>query len=112
MGHDQDLSTRIRALLAEHGPAEEKRVFGTWGFLLGGHLVVCAGPDGELLVRVPAGDQADLLEPGLVEPMTMGERVSRTWVEVAPDAVRTPSALAAWVDRGVAVVAGLPPKGR
>lgn len=51
MAYDEQLADRVRELVQEHGPADEKRMFGGLAFLLGGHLAVCASHDGGLLVR-------------------------------------------------------------
>ncbi|WP_091025200.1 hypothetical protein [Nocardioides szechwanensis] len=51
MAYDEQLADRVRELVQEHGPADEKRMFGGPAFLLGGHLAVCASHDGGLLVR-------------------------------------------------------------
>ncbi|WP_205473168.1 TfoX/Sxy family protein [Nocardioides sp. SYSU D00038] len=110
MAYDEELAERVRGAVSGHGPAQEKRMFGGLGFLLGGHLAVCVSDESSLLVRVPAPDQAALVAADGVEPMRMGERTSRTWVRVDEEALRDDEALAAWVARGVAVVTALPPK--
>jgi hypothetical protein len=111
MVYDEQLAERIRDLIAEHGLAEEKKMFGGLGFLLGGHLAVCAGHDGGLLVRTDGGDADELLARDHVEPMTMGGRTSRTWLRVGPEALRAPDQLGYWVGRGATTARALPTKG-
>lgn len=111
MGYDEGLATRVRELVQEHGPAEEKRMFGGLAFLLGGHLAVCASHDGGLLVRTDGADADALLRDEHVEPMEMGGRTSRTWLRVDAAGLTTAEQLGAWVDRGVATARSLPPKG-
>jgi TfoX/Sxy family transcriptional regulator of competence genes len=111
MAYDEDLADRIRELVNDHGPADEKKMFGGLAFLLGGHMAVCASGQGGLMVRVGADDHAALQDGEHVAPMVMGGRTSRTWLVVAPEGVRTKSQLQPWVARGVATASALPPKG-
>jgi len=101
MAYDEDLAARVRDLVAEHGVAEEKRMFGGLAFMLGGRMACCVSGQGGLLLRV--GEDA---MPGLlgehVTPMEMGGRLSSSWVRVASEALATDDELAAWVARGVA----------
>ncbi len=110
MAYDEDLADRVRELISGHGIAEEKRMFGGLGFLLGGHLAVCASHDGGLLVRTDGSDADELLAQDHVEPMVMGGRTSRTWLRVDPAALRTSKQLGYWVERGVTTARALPPK--
>ena len=114
MPYDPVLADRIRMVLAEEllggeldddqgdlGLVEEKRMFGGLGFMVAGHLAVCAGSKADLMVRVDPADLPALCEDAHVEPMAMAGRTSKSWVHVAPDAL-TDEALSAWVTRGVA----------
>ncbi len=111
MAYDEELAERIRELISESGPVEEKRMFGGLSFLIGGHMAVCASGKGGLMVRVGAEDLEGLLGRDQVEPMVMGGRTSKTWLRVAADGVRTKRQLQPWVTRGVATARSLPPKG-
>ena len=111
MAYDEELATRVRDLVADHGVTEEKRMFGGLGFLLGGNLAVCASHDGGLLVRTDGSDADDLLARDHVEPMVMGGRSSRTWLRVGQAALRTDDDLGYWVGRGATTAKALPPKG-
>ena len=109
MPYDPVLADRIRAVLGDWDPehddelglVDEKRMFGGLGFMVAGHLAVCAGSRGDLMVRVDPADLPALCEADGVEPMAMAGRTSRSWVNVAPDAL-TDTALESWVERGVA----------
>lgn len=111
MAYDEQLAARVRELVQEHGPADEKRMFGGLAFLLGGHLAVCASHDGGLLVRTDGSEADSLLRDEHVAPMEMGGRSSRTWLRVDPAGLATDEQLGAWVGRGVATARSLPPKG-
>ena len=110
MAYDEDLADRIRELMGEHGTAEEKKMFGGLGFLLGGNLAVCASHDGGLLVRTDGVGVEELLRDDHVEPMLMAGRASKTWLRVASEAVSGKRALRAWVARGAATASALPAK--
>lgn len=110
MPYDEQLAARVRDLVAEHGPVEEKRMFGGLAFLLGGHLAVCASHEGGLLVRTDGTESEELLAQEHVGPMVMGSQSSRTWLHVAAPALATDDDLATWIARGIATAQALPPK--
>ncbi|MGG5258570.1 TfoX/Sxy family protein [Phycicoccus avicenniae] len=93
-----DLVDRVRAGLP---PAEEKRMFGGVGFMVDGALACSVGPRG-LLVRTGAADFDALVARDGVEPMVMGGRSSRGWVDVHADVLAEDAALQEWLDVGVA----------
>ena len=109
MAYDEDLANRIREVTAGER-ADEKRMFGGLAFLINGHLAVAASGRGGLMVRVPPGEEARLLEREHVEPMVMAGRETRGWVRVATDGVKTKRQLQSWVTRGVDYAKSLPPK--
>jgi TfoX/Sxy family transcriptional regulator of competence genes len=109
--YDEQLAARVRDRLEEHGPPEEKRMFGGLAFLIRGHMAVCVSHDGSLLVRTDGTESEELLELEHVGPMVMGQQSSRTWLRVDAAALATDPDLQAWLDRGVATARSLPPKG-
>ncbi len=110
MAYDEHLAARVRPLVRQHGPVEEKRMFGGLSFMLRGHLAVCASGQGGLLIRVTVEDGEALLDPPEVAPMTMGNQTSKTWLQVAPSALTSDEALETWVARSIAFTLALPPK--
>lgn len=110
MAYDEGLVERVRALMHEHGPTEEKRMFGGLAFLLDGHMAVCASHDAALLVRTDGSESEALLAQDHVEPMQMGAQFSRTWLRVALDGLAADDDLRTWVGRGVATARTQPPK--
>ncbi|WP_370325668.1 TfoX/Sxy family protein [Euzebya sp.] len=111
MAYDEELATRIRERLAGEPDVTEQRMFGGLAFLLGGHMAVAAINAGGMMVRV-GQDAADALvdDDGQATVVEMRGRPMRGWLEVAAGQVQTDAQLAAWVDRGVALVRSLPPK--
>ncbi|CAN5460754.1 TfoX/Sxy family protein [soil metagenome] len=83
---------------------------GGLSFLVGGHMTVCVSGQGGLLVRVGAAEHPTLVRADHVEPMVMGARASRTWVQVGAAALSDGRGLEAWVARGVMTAAALPAK--
>jgi TfoX/Sxy family transcriptional regulator of competence genes len=95
----EELADRVRALLTLGGDVEEKRMFGTRAFLIGGHILVGARSAGVLLVRVHEETGAALVTRPGVTTAVMGPRTMGTgWLDVAPEATADDEALAFWLD--------------
>ena len=107
MAYDEDLANRVRELV---GGADERRMFGGLGFLVGGNMAVCVSGQGGLMVRVPADETDALLERAHVEPMVMAGRETRGWVRVDIAGLTTKRELHGWVERGTRYAAELPAK--
>ncbi|MCI1020054.1 TfoX/Sxy family protein [Microbacterium sp. C5A9] len=89
----------MRALLTIDSDVEEKRMFGTRAFLLGGHILVGARNGGVLLVRVDEEHGATLITRSGVATAVMGPRTMGTgWLDVSPAALATDDDLAFWLD--------------
>jgi TfoX/Sxy family transcriptional regulator of competence genes len=105
----EELSDRIRNALG-HLPISEKKMFGARAFMMNGNMVVATFRDGSLLVRVgKEGVDEALALPG-TSRMEMGERTMGGFVVVSGDALEDDAELSAWLERGRAVAASLPPK--
>ena len=103
MAIDEELANRVRSALSDRGIEwEEKRMFGSLIFLVGGAIVLGARNGGGLLVRVdPAESEALLHEAGpwYAQVALMGEKnMGPSWLDVSPDAVEEERGLAHWVD--------------
>jgi len=109
MAVDDELAERVRGHLGDREVAE-RRMFGGLAFLLGGHMAVCVGSGGSLMVRCPReGTEALLAEPG-AGPMVMQGRELAGWVLVEAAALADEAALARWVERGTSYASTLPRK--
>ncbi len=108
MTYDEHLAERVRDLLGGQVEAE-KKMFGGLAFMVEGRMACCVSGQGGLLVKVGRDAFAELVELEHVEPMTMRETVSDSWVHVGPDALSHERVLRSWVDRGLAAN---PPKPR
>jgi TfoX/Sxy family transcriptional regulator of competence genes len=110
MAYDDALADRVRDRLAGESGVREKAMFGGLAFLVGGNMSVGVRGD-ELMVRVgPEGAEAALEQPH-ARQSSMGERVMKGWIMVAPEGVRGDDELDGWVRRGVEFARSLPPKG-
>lgn len=109
MAYDEGLAERIRARLGADPAITEKRMFGGLAFLFEGNMAVGVIGD-ELMVRVgPDATSAALDRPGTRAFDFTGSPM-RGWVVVASSALSEDDALDAWIDKGHAFAASLPPK--
>jgi TfoX N-terminal domain len=109
MAYDHALAEQLRVALGDRADVSEREMFGGIAFLVGGNMAVGVTGDA-LMVRVgPDAHDAALGLPG-AGPFTISPRPMRGWVTVQPIGFATDADLRAWVDRGVAHAASLPPK--
>jgi TfoX/Sxy family transcriptional regulator of competence genes len=110
MAYDKVLAERIRALLGNRPALTEKKMFGGLAFLVGGNMAVAASGQGGILVRVDPEESDSLVASTPARPMEMRGREMSGWLRVETDDVARDDELAAWVERGAAYAASLPPK--
>ncbi len=109
MAYDERTAERVRRLLEGREDVAEIRMMGGLCFMVGGHMA-CGVSGDALLVRVGREGYAAALALPHVRPMELAGRRPGGFVFVDPEGHRDDAALAAWVQRGVAVAAALPPK--
>jgi len=109
VAYDEDLATRVREMVGELRGVREQKMFGGIAFMVGGNMAV--GVHGEdLIVRLdPAEHDAALARAG-ARTFDLSGRPMQGWLLVEPSALSTERRLRAWVDRGTAFAASLPPK--
>ena len=105
MSFDPGAVERVRAVLFplaafEGDDCEEKRMFGSLCFLIGGHISLCVTRDG-LLVRVGRDAMDQALSLRHVTPMEMRGRPMSGFVRVAPGGFATEADLRMWAERGL-----------
>jgi hypothetical protein len=110
MAYDEELADRIRALLGDRSGLTEQKMFGGLAFLIGGNMAIGARGQGGILVRVDPDESDELVASAPAEPMEMRGRQMPGWLRVDTADVADDAALAAWVERGAAYAASLPPK--
>ena len=109
MAFDEGLAERIRERLARRKNVEEKKMFGSVGFLLNGNMLVGVWKD-SLIVRLgPEQGEIALREPHVGEFDITG-RAMKGWVLVAPEGVEEDDQLAHWIGLALVFVERLPAK--
>lgn len=106
----EDLAERVRSALGSRG-VSEKKMFGGICFLLNDHMVAGASKRG-LLLRIGKENHPECISRPHVRPMEMSGRKMSGYIYVAPEGVKTDTALREWLDLASAHVRSLPPKGK
>ena len=109
MAFDEALAERVSDVLGSAPDVVAKRMFGGIAFMVAGNMA-CGVVGDDLLVRVGKKDQAACLAQPYVRSMEMSGRVMGGFVVVDAEGLDEDEALEAWVERGSAVAAELPPK--
>lgn len=95
----ENLAGRIREQLAEEPSLDERSMFGSRGFMVREKLVACAFKHGQLLVRVDADREPELLDrPGATRAVMAGRDMGAGWVSVERDAISGDRELRFWLD--------------
>lgn len=109
MAFDENLASRIRAVLATQPGITERRMFGGVAFLRNGLMFV--GVSGNtLMARVGKANYEDSLARKHVRVMDFTGQPMAGYVFVDAEGTSTEDDLAFWVDRSASFVATLPPK--
>jgi TfoX/Sxy family transcriptional regulator of competence genes len=109
MTYDETLAARIRAALARKKNIEEKKMFGSVGFLLHGNLLVGAWKD-SLCVRLGPEQAEEALPEPHVKEFDITGRAMKGWVLVEPEGVEDDDQLKDWIERALKFVKTLPAK--
>lgn len=108
MAFDEQLATRVRALLGDRGDVSERRMFGGLTFMVSGHMC-CGVNSDELIVRLgPEDEEAALAMPD-ARPMDFTNRPMSGFVTIAPAGLGDRD-LGRLVAAAVAHAESLPPK--
>jgi TfoX/Sxy family transcriptional regulator of competence genes len=110
MAYDEELASRIRALISEEPGLTEQRMFGGLAFLVNGNMSVAASGQGGLMLRVDPDDSERLTESSSAVPVVMRGRAMRGWLRVGSRELRDDDELARWVGLGVSFARSLPAK--
>jgi len=100
MTYDEELVSRVRAILADRTDVHEQKMFGGLTFMVAGRM--CCGVRGEdLIVRLRPDDEDGALARPHARRTDFTRRPMRGFVTVSPDGVRG-RALRRWVEEAVA----------
>jgi hypothetical protein len=106
-----DLVAAFDAFVAQRPELGPRKMFGYPAAFVGGHLTTALHED-RWIVRLPADARAELLAvEGAVPFEPMPGRPMKEYVVLPPSVSGDPAAVAGWVDRAIAFVRTLPPKG-
>lgn len=109
MAFSESLASKVREILAEEGPADERKMFGGLAFMVKGHMC-CGIIDDDLMLRLGPDAAQRALEESHVRPMDFTGRPMKGYVFVSPAGSRTEDQLRRWLGLARDFVATLPPK--
>lgn len=97
------LADRVRAALPPDRARREVSMFGGLAFMVDENMVVVAGRDGGLLVRIDPARNDELLGIPGARPAVMGvdRPMGPGWITVSPDGLTTDEQLAFWIQVGL-----------
>ena len=100
----QQLLARLREHLADEPVTRELSMFGGRCVMVAGKILVSAGRDGGMLLRVAADDDDELLSrPGAARAeMGAGRDMGPGWITVTASAVETDEGLDSWLGPALA----------
>lgn len=94
-----ELADRIRALVGAELELEEKRMFGSRAFLVGGRILAASRGGGVLLIRVGEENGAVLVgRPGASVAVMGAKAMGNSWLDVEPSAISADDELMFWLD--------------
>jgi len=106
-----ELVAAFEALAARRPELIVRKMFGYPAGFVGGHMTTALHED-RWIVRLPPIERAELLAtPGATPFEPMPGRPMKEYVVLPADLAADPAELDAWVDRAIAHVGTLPPKG-
>jgi TfoX/Sxy family transcriptional regulator of competence genes len=108
VAYDEDLASRVRAVLPPAEAVTERQMFGGLAFMLSGHMFCGVVKDTLMLRLGPHGAERALDRPH-VRPMDFTGRPMKGMVFVEPDGLKG-AALRRWVEAAAAFTHTLPPK--
>ncbi|HKR98132.1 MAG TPA: TfoX/Sxy family protein [Candidatus Dormibacteraeota bacterium] len=111
MAYDEDLAMRIREVLADRTDLTERKMFGGIAFMVGGHIA-CGVIKENLMLRLGEEGADVALERPHTRVMDFTGRPSKGAVYVEPAGTADDAGLRGWIERALAYVSTLPPKGR
>lgn len=105
-----ELSQRIRSVLADDPNVGEIRMFGGLCFTLNGNMLVGRMKSGDLLARVGVEREPDALAMDGAARMDFTGRGMPGFIVVSADALQDDEVLRRWIAMATAYVGPLPPK--
>lgn len=94
------LVSRVRSALAEVPGVTEKKMFGSVGFMVRGHLCVSARAE-RIMCRLDPADHAQAISKEGCRTVVMRGREMRGYVYVDADALKTAHSLQGWLGQAL-----------
>ena len=100
MAYNETLTQRVRELLAQVPNVEERKMFGSVGFMVNGKLCLGVGNhnDHSMMVRIGLENYEAALRKKGAAPAIMRGSERKGYVFLLDEAVKSPADLKAWVD--------------
>lgn len=100
MAYNQALTDRVRQLLESEPNVEEKKMFGSIGFMVNGKLALGVGDHNDhiMMVRVGPENYEKALQKSGAAPAIMRGRERKGYIFLLEEAVKSPSDLKRWID--------------
>jgi TfoX/Sxy family transcriptional regulator of competence genes len=97
------LADRVRVALPHDRALREVSMFGGLSFMVDGSMVVAAGSQGDLLVRIDPARNDELLHLPGAGPAVMGvdRPMGPGWIRVSQEGLATDEQLASWIQVGL-----------
>ena len=105
-----ELAERIREIIGHRPGVSEKKMFGGFGFMLNGNMVVGAMKSGALLMRVGPDRHEEAKRRPDAAPMIQGGKEMAGFVEVTDEGIEDEDALREAIGYAWDFVKTLPPK--
>jgi TfoX/Sxy family transcriptional regulator of competence genes len=102
MAYDEAIAERVRRALNGRRDITEKKMMGGLAFTIGGGMCCYLSRKGYFLLRVTPEVREQTLAMAHVKPTDFAGRQMSGFVIVQPEGLRTDTALARWLERGIA----------
>lgn len=109
MAFDEKLAARLEKLLGSRGDLEETRMFGGFGYLMHGNMVLGIHKD-QLIIRIGVPAAESIENESHVHPMDITGRPMKGWARIAPDGLESEGELERYCGLALDFVSGLPKK--
>ena len=111
MVYDEELASRVRAVLAARPGVAEKKMFGGLSFMVAGQMC-CGVLKDDLVVRIGPDQFDEAVSQPYVRPFDFTGRPSTGMVYVAREGLSSDRALGGWVQRAVDFTVAHPRAGK
>ena len=109
MAYDEQVASRIRAVIVDESGYSERKMFGGVCFMIGGNMC-CGVVKDELMLRLGDELASEALDEPHTRPMDFTGKPMKSMIYVEPQGFSDNHDLRAWVQRAVGFARTLPHK--